>query len=104
MCTPSFYFNMYTLDYIKSLHIDLETWNNGPGTLVEEDHYYLADYFDDEQLEPLREHDDELQDFLDGIEALINDNICIGCIKCFTVKDADGNIIGEVEPYYYGYS
>ena len=95
---------MYTLDYIKSLHIDLETWNNGPGTLVEEDHYYLADYFDDEQLEPLREHDDELQDFLDGIEALINDNICIGCIKCFTVKDADDNLIGECEPYYQGYS
>ena len=21
---------MYTLDYIKSLHIDLEKWNNGP--------------------------------------------------------------------------
>ena len=50
------------------------------------------------------DHDDELQDFLDGIEALIDDNICIGCIKCFTVKDADGNIIGEVEPYYYGWS
>ena len=54
---------MYTLDYIKSLHIDLETWNNGPGTLVEEDHYYLADYFDDDQLEPLREHDDESKTF-----------------------------------------
>ena len=95
---------MYTLEYIKSLHIDLETWNNGPGTLVEEDHYYLAEYFDDEQLERLREHDDELQDFLDGIEVLINDNICIGCIKCFSVKDADGKIIDECEPYYQGYS
>ena len=92
---------MYTLDYIKSLHIDLETWNNGPGTLVEEDHYYLADYYDDDQLKPLMEHDDEIQDFLDGIEALIADNLHLGCIKFFTVKDADGNIIGECKPDYY---
>ena len=58
---------MYTLDFIKSLHIDLETWNNGPGTLVEEDHYNLADYYDDDQLKPLMDHDDEIQDFLDGV-------------------------------------
>lgn len=50
------------------------------------------------------EHDDEIQDFLDGIEALIADNLHLGCIKFFTLKDADGNIIGEVEPYYYGWS
>ena len=91
---------MYTLDYLRSLHIDLEVWNNGPGSLVDDDHYYLADYFDDDQLEPLMDHDDEIQDFLDGIEALINENLHLGCIKRFIVKDADGNFIGECEPYY----
>lgn len=94
---------MYTLDYIKSLHIDLEEWNTDPGSLVLPDQYFLGEHFKDYQLEPLTEAE-ELQDLLNGIEALISDDLCIGCIKCFTVKDADGNIIGEVEPYYYGWS
>ena len=85
---------MYTLDYIKSLHIDLEEWNTDPGSLVLPDQYFLGEHFKDYQLEPLTESE-ELQDLLDGIEALISDDLYIGCIKFFTVKDADGNLIGE---------
>ena len=94
---------MYTLDFIKSLHIDLEEWNTDPGSLVPPDQYFLGEHFKDYQLEPLTESE-ELQDLLDGIEALISDDLYIGCIKFFTVKDADGNLIGECEPYYQGYS
>lgn len=94
---------MYTLDYIKSLHIDLEEWNTDPGSLVLPDQYLLGEHFKDYQLEPLTESE-EIEDLVDGIEALISDDLCIGCIKCFTVKDPDGNVIGECEPYYQGYS
>ena len=36
---------MYTLDYIKSLHIDLETWNNGLETLIDKKIALFFEFF-----------------------------------------------------------
>lgn len=94
---------MYTLDYIKSLHIDLETWDSPGSRCGEEDHFELDKYFTDDELEPMTEYD-EPDELMDTIEGLIKDHVehfyVVGCIKFFTVKDADGNIIGECEPDY----
>ena len=98
---------MYTLDYLKSLQVDLEVWD-GPGSRFgDEEHFELKKYFSDEQLEPMMENDapDELMDVIEGlIKEHVENFYVVGCIKCFTVKDADGNLIGECKPYYQGYS
>ena len=98
---------MYTLDYIKSLHVDLEVWDSPGSRFGDEDHFELDNYFTDDELKPMMEYD-EPDELMDVIEGLVKDHVenfyVVGCIKCFTVKDADGNIIGEVEPYYYGWS
>lgn len=98
---------MYTLDYIKSLHVDLEVWDSPGSCFGEEDHFELDNYFTDEELVPMMEYD-EPDELMDVIEGLIKDHVenfyVVGCIKFFTVKDADGNLIGECEPYYQGFS
>ena len=94
---------MYTLDYIKSLHIDLEVWDSPGSRFGDEDHFELEKYFTDEELEPMTEYE-EPDELMDTIEGLIKDHVenfyVVGCIKFFTVKDADGNLIGECEPDY----
>ena len=98
---------MYTLDYIKSLHVDLEVWDSPGSRFGDEDHFELDIYFTDDELKPMMEYDepDELMDVIEGpVKDHVENFYVVGCIKCFTVKDADGNIIGECEPYYQGYS
>ena len=94
---------MYTLDYIKSLHVDLEVWDSPGSRCGDEDHFELEKYFTDEELEPMTEYE-EPDELMDTIEGLLKDHVenfyVVGCIKFFTVKDADGNIIGECEPDY----
>lgn len=95
---------MYTLDYIKSLHVDLEVWDSPGSRCGEEDYFEMEKYFSDEQLEPMMEYD-EPDELMDTIEGLIKEHVenfyVVGCIKFFTVKDADGNVIGECKPDYY---
>ena len=98
---------MYPLEYLKSLHVDLEVWDSPGSRFGDEEHFELKKYFSDEQLEPMMENDapDELMDVIEGlIKEHVENFYVVGCIKCFTVKDADGNPIGECKPYYQGYS
>lgn len=46
---------MYTLDYIKSLHVDLEVWDSPGSCFGDEDHFELDKYFTDDELEPMME-------------------------------------------------
>ena len=61
---------MYTLDYIKSLLIDLEVWDSPGSRFGDEDHFELEKYFTDEELEPMTEYDepDELMDTINRRE------------------------------------
>ena len=94
---------MYTLDYIRLLHIDVELYNGNPGTwYVEDDHYNLEDYCTDEELQPLTEFED-IDDLLYAIEDIVDKHLEYGYIKRFTVKDSKGEIVGEVEPDYSDY-
>ncbi len=98
---------MYPLEYLKSLHVDLEVWDSPGSRFGDEEHFELKKYFSDEQLEPMMENDapDELMDVIEGlIKEHVENFYVVGCIKCFTVKDADGNLIGECKPYYQDYS
>ena len=36
---------MYTLDYLKSLHVDLEVWDSPGSCFGDEDHFELNKYF-----------------------------------------------------------
>ena len=95
---------MYPLEYLKSLHVDLEVWDSPGSRFGDEEHFELKKYFSDEQLEPMMENDapDELMDVIEGlIKEHVENFYVVGCIKCFTVKDADGNLIGECKPDYY---
>ena len=57
---------MYTLDYIKSLHVDLEVWDSPGSRFGDEDHFELDNYFTDDELKPMMEYDepDELMDVM----------------------------------------
>lgn len=97
---------MYTLDYLKSLHVDLEVWQK-PGCIWgEEDHFEMDKYFSDDELEPITELEDPI-DTMDAIEELMKNHVedyyAFGCIKRFTLKDSKGEIVGEVEPDYSDY-
>ena len=78
----------------------MEIYNGNPGTwFVEDDHYDLGDWCPDDKLQPLTEFED-IDDLLYAIEDLVDEHLLYGYIKRFTVKDSNGEIVGEVEPDY----
>ena len=93
--------NMYTIDYLKTLHADYVEWDTDPGSLIwPEDTYYLIDNLSDDDFKELAELEEDV-DFVDAIRDHIQDYLDIGTVKSFKLKDPAGNTLCEYDDYFY---
>ena len=93
--------NMYTIDYLKTLHADYVEWDTDPGSLIwPEDTYYLIDNLSDDDFKELAELEEDV-DFVDAIRAHIQDFLAIGTVKSFKLKDPAGNTLCEYDDCFY---
>ena len=93
--------NMYTVDYLKTLHADYVEWNTDPGSMIMPKDTYKLDYAFDDEIKRLAEIEDE-DDFVDAIRELIQDFLALGTVKSFQVKDPTGKLVCEYDDEFWG--
>ena len=91
---------MYSLDYIKTLIANYDEWDNEPGSAVWRDNKFIFEDINDDVLNDLVEIEDEV-DFIDAIRELIQEDLAIGTVKSFYVKDLTGKIVCEYDDGFW---
>ena len=92
--------NMYTVDYLKTLHADYVEWNTDPGSMIMPKDVYNFDYASDDEINSLAEIDDE-DDFVDAIRELIQNFLATGTVKSFQLKDPTGKLLCEYDDGFW---
>ena len=94
--------NMYTIDYLKTLHAVYVEWDSQPGSMIwPEATYALIDNLFDDDFRELSELE-EPEDLAEAVRAHIQNFLAVGTVKSFELKDPEGNIVCEYDDCFYG--
>ena len=93
--------NMYTIDYLKTLHAVYVEWDSQPGSIIwPEATYALIDNLSDDDFKELAELE-EPEDLAEAVRAHIQNFLAVGTVKSFELKDPEGNVVCEYDDHFF---